>query len=53
MRLDANPDTRQRDAAIKIRSGTDAMIWLGGFLDIVCCPCICFLAVGFIMAMAQ
>ena len=53
MRLPENPDARQRDAAIKIRSGTDAMIWLGGFLDIVCCPCICVLAFAVMAGMAS
>ena len=41
MRLPENLDTRQRDAAIKIQSGCDAMIWLGGFIDLICIPCIC------------
>ena len=34
----------QREAAIKIQIGTDALIWLGGFLDLVCCPCFCVCA---------
>ena len=40
MRLPENLDVRQRDAAIKIQSGVDAMIWLGGFIDLICCPCV-------------
>lgn len=44
MRLLANPNEMQREAAIKIKSGTDALIWLGGFLDLVCCPCFCVCA---------
>lgn len=53
MRLPDNPDTRQREAADKIRSGADAIIWLGGFLDIVCCPCILGIAFVAIKAMSS
>ena len=53
MRLPENPNEMQRDAAIKIRSGADALIWLGGFLELVCCPCFCICAFAVMAAAAE